>query len=401
MKIKNKKEQRKYQLAYFVTHPIQYQAPLLKALSARKEIELKVFFIMDFSLAIHVLKDFPDGTKWDTPLLSGYEYTFLPKIFKSNDSGFFKPFVYGIRKALKERHWDAVWVHGYNHYSLIIVMILSYIFRIPIFYRSESNLKFTPSHTLKNIFIRSLIKLSTGLLFIGNDNKEYYKFFGAPENKLYFTPYAVDNEFFNNQSDQIQRKTPDLRKLLMINDDTIVVLFSGKLIKRKNPALLLEAFYNVIKNDLDRPVYLIFVGHGVEYETLQKRIKQLKLEAKVKLAGFKNQGEIRQYYSMADLFVLPSNIEAFGLVINEAMNASTAIISSDKVGATSDLVFDGSNGFVFQSDSLESLTDALNKALSSKSKLRKMCNQSLIIINRWNYEEDVKGIMSALKSINN
>ena len=391
---------RKYKLAYFVTHPIQYQAPLLKELSERKEIELKVFFVKDFSLDVHVLQDFPGGAEWDTPLLSGYEYSFLSKISNSDASGFFMPIVYGFKKALKEKRWDAVWIHGYNHYSLIIVMILSCIFRIPIFYRSESNLKSTSSHPLKNMLVRALVKLSSGLLFIGKENKEYYKFYGASEDKLFFTPYAVNNKFFSKQPDQIQRTTPELIERLQINDETIVILFSGKLIKRKNPALLLEAFYNVIKNDLDRLIYLIFVGHGSEYQSLEKRIQELKLEDKVKLAGFQNQGEIRQYYSIADLLVLPSNLETFGLVINEAMNASTAIISSDKVGAASDLVFDGLNGFTFQSDNLESLTDALKKALFSKQKLRDMCNQSLKIIDRWNYEENVKGIIAALQSLN-
>ena len=132
---------RKYKLAYFISHPIQYQAPLLKKLSERKEIELKVFFIRNFSLDTDVLKDFTDGTDWNTPLLSGYDYSFLPKIIDSDAFGFFKPLVYGFRNALKERRWDAVWIHGYSHYSLIILMILSYIFRIPIFYRSESIIK--------------------------------------------------------------------------------------------------------------------------------------------------------------------------------------------------------------------------------------------------------------------
>ena len=390
-----------YRLAYFVTHPIQYQAPLLKVLSEKKEIDLKVYFIRDFSLAIDVIKDFSFGSKWDTPLLSGYEYTFLPKIIESDDAGFFRPIVYGIRKALKEKNWDAVWIHGYNHYSLIMVLILSSIFRIPIFYRSESNLKSTPTHSLKNIFIRLLIRLSTRLLFIGNDNKEYYKFFGAPESKLFFTPYAVNNELFQHQSDQTGRKKPDLIRQLTINDETIVILFSGKLVKRKNPALLLEAFYHVIKNELDRSVYLIFVGHGVEYETLQKRIKELKLEDKVKLPGFINQQEIWQYYSIADLLVMPSNLETYGLVINEAMNASTAIISSNKVGAASDLVFEGLNGFIFESGNLKSLTDVLNKALTSKSMLKNMGIESLKIIDQWNFEEDFRGIMAALESINN
>ena len=127
----------------------------------------------------------------------------------------------------------------------------------------------------------------------------------------------------------------------------------------------------------------------------------MKLEKTVKLVGFINQSEIRKYYSIADLLVLPSSLETYGLVINEAMNASTAIIASDKVGAASDLVWDEVNGFIFQSENLGSLIQVLKKALSSKEKLRKMGKQSLRIISKWNYEVNVSGIIGALKSISN
>lgn len=394
-------ENKKYRLAYFVTHPIQYQAPLLKLLSARPEIDLKVFFVRDFSLSAHILHEFSSGAKWDTPLLSGYGYSFLHKIFDIDSNSFFTPVVFGVKGALREKKWDAIWIHGYNHYSLIIAIVLSFLFRIPIFYRSESNLQSTRPNILKNMFVRILVKISKALLFIGNENKKYYKYFGAPESKLFFTPYAVDNYFFDEQYGKIDERDQKFRNELNIEDKTIVILFSGKLIKRKNPILLLDAFNEVTRNDVSSDFCLIFVGDGEESPTLRKRIKDLKLEKTVKLVGFINQSEIRKYYSIADLLVLPSSLETYGLVINEAMNASTAIIASDKVGAASDLVRDEVNGFVFQSENLGSLIQVLKKALSSKEKLRKMGKQSLRIISKWNYEVNVLGIIGALKSISN
>ena len=163
----------------------------------------------------------------------------------------------------------------------------------------------------------------------------------------------------------------------------------------------MDAFNEVTRNDVYSDFCLIFAGDGEESSTLRKRIIDLKLEKKVKLIGFINQSEIRKYYSIADLLVLPSNLETYGLVINEAMNASTAIIASDKVGAASDLVWDEVNGFIFQSENLGSLIQVLKKALSSREKLRKMGKQSLRIISKWNYEVNVLGIIGALKSISN
>ena len=75
---------------------------------------------------------------------------------------------------------------------------------------------------------------------------------------------------------------------LNIEDKTIVILFSGKLIKRKNPILLLDAFNEVTRNDVSSDFCLIFVGDGEESPTLRKRITDLKLEKTVKLVGFIN-----------------------------------------------------------------------------------------------------------------
>ena len=70
---------------------------------------------------------------------------------------------------------------------------------MPIFYRSESNLQSTKPNIIKNMLVRILVKISKALLFIGNENKKYYKYFGASESKLFFTPYAVDNDFFDEK----------------------------------------------------------------------------------------------------------------------------------------------------------------------------------------------------------
>ena len=96
--------------------------------------------------------------------------------------------------------------------------------------------------------------------------------------------------------------------------------------------------------------------------------------------------------------VLPSKEETFGLVINEAMSASTAIIASDKIGSSKDLVINGINGFIFKSENLESLTAILEKTLSNKETLLDMAEKSEEIIKDWNYEKDLEGIISALDS---
>jgi glycosyltransferase involved in cell wall biosynthesis len=94
---------------------------------------------------------------------------------------------------------------------------------------------------------------------------------------------------------------------------------------------------------------------------------------------------------------MPSVIEPWGLVVNEAMNARRAIIVSDQVGCGLDLVRNGENGFAFKAGDVSDLARVLREALASPERCAEMGRQSLAIINRWSFEEDVAGLREALQ----
>ena len=78
---------RRARLAYFVSHPIQYQAPLLRRIAQEPDIDLKVFFSSDQSVRGYHDTGFGVHVKWDVPLLDGYESEFLPRIGDKDESG--------------------------------------------------------------------------------------------------------------------------------------------------------------------------------------------------------------------------------------------------------------------------------------------------------------------------
>lgn len=389
-----------FKFAYFVSHPIQYQAPLLRLLASNPKIDLKVFFISDLSVKAFYDKGFGINLKWDVSLLDGYNYEFLPHFFDRGKLSLWEPMVYGIRKALKSDDWDAVCFSGYAHYAMLWGIWNTVELNIPYFFRAESNMICTSRGPIKDKFIKWLVKNASALLWISSDNRDYYKFYGASENQLFFTPYAVDNSFFQKQSRKSEEELAILKKKLGLIDDIPIILYAGKLMKRKNPLLLLEAYANLSKN-ANKPIsaYLLYIGSGEERLKLEKRIKEMGLEDMVKLLGFKNQTELPAYFALCDLFVLPSHKEPFGLVINEVMNAGKAIISTNEVGASRDLVHNGRNGFVVPAGNINALTDALKLALSNRIKLAEMGNESKKIIDNWNYQQDVEGILKALYSL--
>ena len=389
-----------FKLAYFVTHPIQYQAPLLRMLAARPEIDLKVFFLSDLSVKSFKDKGFGVAVKWDIPLLDGYRYEFLPRIRDRGTIGFSDPLVYGVGQALRVNQWDAVWFHGYAHYALLWGIWMAVRLKIPVFFRAESNLVCTSRGMLKDCFIRWLLRHSSALLWISSDNRDYYLHYGASEKQLFFVPYAVDNQHFRKRSEEAKEQVPALKRELGLSEDLPVILYAGKLLKRKNPMLLLQA-YRLLSQDgkTPPPVYLIYVGDGEERSTLGKSIVDLGWQSHVKVLGFKNQSQLPLYYTLCDLFVVPSHKEPFGLVINEAMNAGKAIISTNEVGASRDLVYDGINGFVVPAGNVKALSEALRRAISDKKRLQQMGSESLKIIDKWSFEQDVEGIMQALHAV--
>src|ERR1700758_4930019 len=105
----------KVRLAYLVSHPIQYQAPLLRRIAQEPDIDLTVFFGSDFSLRSYQDEGFGVSEKWDVPLLDGYCHRFLSVLRDDGTQTVSTPLNYGILSALRgnrsDQKFDILWVH--------------------------------------------------------------------------------------------------------------------------------------------------------------------------------------------------------------------------------------------------------------------------------------------------
>jgi glycosyltransferase involved in cell wall biosynthesis len=393
---------KKYKLAYFVSHPIQYQAPMLKEISNHPEIDLTVFFQSDISLREYEDTGFGVKVKWDIDLLDGYNYKFLNVIKKDNNKlGFFRPIVSGVYSALKSENWDAVWFHGYNHHSIIWAMILCKQFNISFFMRMEANLNFSPKgEFIKDKFINYIVKNSSGLLYIGKDNYDYLLAYGANEKKLFSVPYTVNNDFFQKLSNDSKLKIESKKVELGLDKKLPIILYASKFIKRKNPIKILEALERLGKNGTPPEVYLLYIGDGEEKTLLENKIKTLGWEGNVKLLGFKNQSELPLYFTMCDVFVLPSNKEPYGLIVNEVLNCAKPIITTTEVGSAKDLISHGQNGFLYEPDDIKSLSEYLQMFIKDRALSYNMGKKSVDMMNKWSYTQNVEGVYEALQSLN-
>ena len=129
-----------------------------------------------------------------------------------------------------------------------------------------------------------------------------------------------------------------------------VLLYLGSLKPRKNLGVLLEAFRLVLRERKHaHGVHLLLAGRGESEEALQRKAMQLGLQGAVSFAGFVPEGEKVAWYNLADIFVLPSRLEGFGLVAAEAMACGKPVVAS-RAGALPEVVADSETGILCDPD---------------------------------------------------
>jgi glycosyltransferase involved in cell wall biosynthesis len=390
-------------LAYLVTHPIQYQAPLLRLIAAQPDIDLHVMFGSDFSVRQFKDPGFGRTIAWDVPLLDGYGSEVLPSLGRplADDElpGFWRPFSRGIARRLAAGRFDALWVHGYNRASHWAAMLAAKRLGLGVLLRDEATQvsapRALPKRLAKQVYFRALDRLVDGYLAIGSLNRDYYLAHGVAPAKLFAMPYAVDNGFFQARVARAESERAALRARLGLAPDRPVILFAAKLIARKRPLDLLEAFARIAGDPAARAPCLLFAGDGELRPALEAAIVRGGL-ADVRLLGFQSQAELAALYDLADLLVLPSERESWGLVVNEAMNARCAIVVNDRIGAGADLVRGGDNGFVYPCGDVAALAVSLRSVLRDPERCRAMGRRSRDIIARWSFAEDLAGLRAAL-----
>lgn len=390
-------------VTYLVSHPIQYQAPLLRRLASRRDIDLRVFFVNDFGARRRFDEGFGREIEWDVDVLSGYPWELLSGWMRPAKASRLRPITYQLRHAVLRAGSQALWVHGHAHHANIRAMSIARRVGLPILYRSETNSQLARNTGLRGRMMgvvgSSLAKQVSAFLAIGTENYRYYQELGVPKEKLFWVPYVVDNEFFRHRAAASAPHRENLRASLGLERQRPIVLFVSKLQGRKRPSDLLSAYMRLSSDGTSEPwPYLLFVGDGEEAPVLRSRARSLGWDS-VRFLGFRNQTELPALYDLCDVFVLPSVGEPWGLVVNEVMNAGRPIIVGDKVGCAPDLVGDGDNGYVVRSGDVEGLADRLSALTSDPELAAAMGQASLRRISQWSLDLAINGLVRALEVV--
>lgn len=143
-------------------------------------------------------------------------------------------------------------------------------------------------------------------------------------------------------------------------------VMTGNLIDRKCPQLLLEAFAGLYKKYPD--ICLGFIGSGERKKDLETYVKQMGLKRAVRFYGVLSRTEIAKVYQEYDCFVLPSELETFGVVYIEAMAAGLPVIAT-RCGGPEDFVTD-ETGYLIAVNQKQELIEAMEKMYHRRDKFQ-------------------------------
>jgi glycosyltransferase involved in cell wall biosynthesis len=345
-------------LGIVVTHPIQYQVPLFRHLAAHSSVEPLVFFLSEHGLAESYDPGFGRAVKYDVPLLGGYEYRIVhnrsPKPAVGTSWGVFNP---SLPTVIRRSHVDALLVHGYSHISHWLAYATAVYSGTPYLLRGESRPDQGVVHgakmMAKRALIQPLVRHAGACLAVGEENRKFYSSYGAPSDRIFLAPYSVDTDLFSMAGVIGRARRTSMLESLGLHPENPLVLFAAKLQSRKRPLDVVMAM-----DQLERPANLVVIGDG----PLRADIERLTSGRPwMRALGFVNQRKIAEWYGAADLFVLPSDREPWGLAVNEAMAAGAVPLVSDNVGCAPDLVT-RDVGWVYATGDVDALARAMAEA---------------------------------------
>lgn len=283
--------------------------------------------------------------------------------------------------------------------ALLFAGLIAIFRKVPIVYWADTNnIKEQQRRilwrVLKRLVLKSYLKRVNALLSPGSVTTDFYCDTLGESKSTFWFPYVNDNTRIAAHAEEARIKRDRLLHTMGIGIEQAIVLYVGRLVRKKGVDVLLEAFAHLTEN-LPH-CSLLLVGDGPERKALQLQVVKLGLTESVKFLGSVPSDGLSQYYGLADIFVLPSRDEPWGLVVNEAMACGLPVIVSENVGASRDLIVHGHNGYIVPDENIVLLAEFLELLIRDCALRNKMGERSRAMIQRWNYEEAYKSLCRAL-----
>lgn len=297
------------------------------------------------------LRDF-EGQLFSTAELEK-KCAFIPKYMKITRLMGARQVVWGLRRLIKKNRPEFIVVPEFSFLAMQVILIKKLFgYKYKIISQCDDSYAmlvgkgFSRFHEWSRKLCMPFID---NLILLDSRAKTWYQ---NHYHKGIFMPLLTDDGKAS-VTDEIIAKANQYKKLYGLYG-VKTLLFVGRLVEVKNLSSLLKAC-SLLSFDYK----LIIVGDGVLKETLEKEARELRVN--VEFVGRKNDSDLTAWYCCADVFVLPSVIEPFGAVTNEALLGGCNCVIS-KIAGSACLIKEGVNGFLTNPNSVEDIARQIGKA---------------------------------------
>jgi glycosyltransferase involved in cell wall biosynthesis len=222
-----------------------------------------------------------------------------------------------------------------------------------------------PPELVKRFIVRKFDAALVG----GRTHASYLEALGMSADQIAFGYDVVDNEYFAQGAARARERADELRARLALPKRYF--LASARFIEKKNLPFLVEAFGRYSADTGPDGFHLVVLGDGPGRPELERKVQEIRLGDRVHFPGFKQYQELPMYYGLAEAFVLPSLVEPWGLVVNEAMAAGLPVLVSRACGSA-ELIVEGENGFTFDPGDAGALAQLIASTTANSGVLTRM-----------------------------
>lgn len=371
--------------------PAPYRLPLFEQLSQHEQFEYTFIFYSITEIGREWKVKIPDEIRYE--ILNSKSMSILSAKHWDNNPIYFD---FSIHRVLMKYNFDVIISGGWNSLTAYYAYLHCRRRNIPyILWSGAIGMELPRRYRFLSSLARPcsgfLIKHADALIAYGTLAKQYLIKMGASPEKIFISFNSVDSSKLIREVEAYRGQRKEIRQKLGIREKRLV-LYVGRLIQLKGIIYLLQAFKEVKKN---HPCsVLMLVGAGELEAELKQFVASHQIEDVI-FYGFVPNDRIAEIYAAADLFVLPTLGDIWGLVINEAMAAGLPIICTSVAGAAQDMVHN--NGIIVPPRDASALAQAMISILESETRLTQMSKKSLEIIKDFNIEESSKGFHHAVE----
>ena len=355
--------------------PTPYRAPLFDRIAARADVDLTVIYAAR-SVAHRAWTVEPT-----------HRHVFLRGIAVPGAERLLRhqyPVTPGIARALRNAHPDVVVVSGWSTFASQRAIAWCRVHGIPYVLLVESHdlgPRTTWRRAVKGAVVPRLLRGAANVLAVGSAARESVVARGAASVRLFAN--TIDVAAWTTRAGQLERRRPD---------EDVVVVSVARLVPEKG----IDDLVRAIAEAGDPRLRLVVAGDGPEREALLGLASELGV--RLTILGHVAEAELARAYVDADVFALLSRHEPWGVAVNEAAASGLPLVLSDRVGAASDLLADGRNGFLVPAGDVDQAAAALNRLAADPALRSQLGAHSRELVRDWGYESSVDNFVEAVRA---